>query len=185
VTANGAFTITRNNFNEFVRIRLDGNRFSVKPGKLEGSRIANFRSWHYVDYLRRDATGRWTADTSGKIPAASAARGNAGNIGNGGVVIKVLTKAVNEGFTLSYALPAREWTLTGTSGDTEKVAVAAAPAGTQWAIKLGDKVKVTLTQGATAFETGDKFTFSMFVAKSAAGKVHVVSLGSTAVKDEE
>jgi len=62
-------------------------------------------------------------------------------------------------------------TLTADStGDSAADEVDAALPGTTWTITLGTKVRVVITQGATAFETGDEFLFCVFKSTAVNGK---------------
>lgn len=183
ITASEAFYVTRNNFVEYTRVQLNKTAFANRNGLREGSRASPFVPWHYVDYLVRDASNRRVTDNSGKNPAASPPVRNGG--GNGVATTKILAGAVTEGFTATYNLANLRWTLTGTSGDPAvNVAVGAAPAGTQWKLKFGNKVEVTITQGATAFANGATFRFSIYTAMSGAGKIGEVAEGSATIADE-
>lgn len=170
---NMAFLIKRDHFREWVRIRLSG-AFANINGTVEGSRASDKEDWHLLNYLKRGADGKWTNDGTATANSAPIRAGT----GNGSMAVTLLADAVTEGFAATYEAANKKWTLLGTSGDTANATQAAVPAGTVWSITIGTKVKVDITQEATAFDNGDTFTFSVFKTSATGGKVNEIAVGS-------
>ena len=132
-----------------------------------------------VSYLKSASPPRWVPDNARVSYNTPIFRGK----GSGTPAVTLLKDAVTEGFTATYDLAKRKWTLVGTSG--QKVSVqkgGAVPPGTTWELALGTKVKVVITQGRVAFANGDKFIFSIFKTSAPKGKKNEIGLGSFDVK---
>jgi len=152
---------------EFVRVKLNSEAFLNNQNTVEGSRASAKNDWHTVYYLKRNSAGNLVADTTRTSSSAPLVTGT----GNGTAAVTSLPGAVTEGFTATYNAGAQRWDVTGTSGDTANVAVGGAvPAGTTWTVTVGNKVRVVITQGATAFAGGDQIVFSVFKTGDARGK---------------
>ena len=181
---NLAFTNRRTTFKEWVRVRLDGKAIShealpgAPPGsglrKVQGSRASDKEDWHMVYYLKRNALAKLEEDNAATSFCAPVFKGR----GNGPCAISLLADAGTEGFTATYDEPKKKWTLTGTiAGHRAEDTQDPAPAGTQWTLTIGAKVKVVITQGATAFRTGDSFKFSVFKTSAPGGKKNETNTG--------
>lgn len=90
---------------------------------------------------------------------------------------------MTEGFTAEYDLANLKWTLTGTSGDSEFDAKAAAPVNTKWNITIGTKIKVQITQHPIFFKDKDKFVFSVFKTSAVGGKTNEIAEGAISAAD--
>jgi hypothetical protein len=177
---NSAFEISRNTFVEWVRVQLNNTAFVHAPADatgnnlLAGSRASVKEHWHEVYYLKRGADGILNEDPD-DVSACSPRRIGGGN---GVAAVAVDVAAVTEGFTATYNLANRRWTLTGTGGNMVNDAVAGAvPAGTIWMLSLAGRVTVTITQGAAAFANGDRFEFSVFRTGNVGGKRNQIGAG--------
>jgi hypothetical protein len=190
--AANAFDVSRYTFKEWVRVQLGNTRFAnqrpfpagVAPAarqQVQGSRASDKVDWNMVYYIRRsNAAGDMVQDSdpvSASFPVLTLAAGSTAN-GTAAVTFPNPTTAVLEGFTATYAAATQTWTLLGTSGDTVAVAVAGAiPAGTVWTLNLGTKLTLTITQGANAFQNGDRFIFSTLKSTAVGGKVNQLAAG--------
>jgi hypothetical protein len=200
INRNLAFIISRNTFLEWVRVRLDSGRFANQAPfgagapaarqRVEGSRASDKIAWHTVYYLVRGASGVMVPDAP--AISASAPLIQSPTNANGGVVVTPGAAAVTEGFTATYTETAvgggmidHTWTLQGTTAadtDSAKITQAGAvAAGATWTLNIGaggNKVRVVITQGATAFAVGDRVVFSIFKTANAAGKVNDTGVGA-------
>jgi hypothetical protein len=129
--------------------------------------------------VKRDGSGLLVPDSTNPSYNTPVFAGT----GNGTISVTLLDDAVTEGFTATYDLANLKWTLTGTSGDSANDSKASAPPGTKWTITIGTKIKVEITQGATAFANGDSFVFSVFKSSATGGKKNEITPGEISATD--
>ena len=183
-----AFAVSRNTFREWVRVKLKDMASAVEPifeapsNVPQGSRASDKYEWHHVRYLKRDGQGVLVEDNSAVSSCAPKLEGT----GNGQIDVALLAGADTEGFTATYSISgnSKKWTLTGTSGGSvvdEKTGDV--PQGTVWILTLGTKVRVTITQGSTAYATGAEYKFSVFKTTASGGKKNETAEGSLGVTD--
>jgi hypothetical protein len=195
-----AYAILRFWFKEWVRMRLDrapfrnqrahpnfaANLAADATEAVEGSRVSDRIDWHYVNYLVRDANGKFVNDTAAAAVSASAPLLNSPGGATGTAAVTVLG-GDTEGWTLTYADDGTnsKWSI---AGQVNGAAVAAdakdsqnrptQPAqGTTWTVTVPGKVTVTITQGATKFAAGDTFQFATFKTVAPGGRLNEIDLG--------
>jgi hypothetical protein len=177
-TGTYAFRIRKRTFKEWVRVQLNNTTFPTGES-VQGSRASHKVQWYMLCYFKRDSSGKWIEDNTNPSYNTPVFTG----IGNGTIDVTLLANAVTEGFTATYDLANLKWTLTGTSGGSTSKKVKNAPVGTQWKLKIGNKIEVVITQVSTAFANGDKFVFSVFKSDATDGKKNEMGLGYVDVTD--
>jgi len=156
--------------------------FHAPADEPQGSRASDTYEWHHVRYLKRNEQGVLVEDNDEVSNCAPKFEGT----GNGQIDVALLAEAETEGFTATYSTSgnSKKWTLTGTSGGSvvdEKTGDV--PQGTVWTLALGTKVRVTITQGSTAYANGDRYRFSVFKTTSTGGKKNETDEGALDVTD--
>ncbi|MCH7995819.1 MAG: hypothetical protein IIB57_15435 [Planctomycetes bacterium] len=146
---------------------------------VQGTRCSAKYDWHLLSYLKLDGSDNLIPDNTNPSYNAPVFSG----AGSGTIAVTLLANAVREGFTAAYDLATLKWTLTGTSGDSGNDVQDPAPVGTKWTITLGTKIKVEITQKATAFANGDNFVFSVFKSSATGGKKNEIAEGEISATD--
>jgi len=184
-----AFAVIRMTFDEWVRVKLNNEAIKHDPEPraplasglrvVQGSRASMKEDWHFVTYLKRSGAGTMVHDTTQATASAPIFTGT----GNGTAQATLAAHAVSEGYTATYDLANKRWTLTATCGlSVSDSKTGAVPAGTTWTVDLAVLgAKVVITQGATAFAHGDKFEFSVFRTGDPLGKRNEIAPGACTV----
>ena len=102
--------------------------------------------------------------------------------GDGAITVSLLTDADTEGYLVRFRISGddKTWTVTKSTDhssvkDTKPGSV---PEGTRWVLEFEDEVKIEITQGETAFDDYDFFSFSVFKSERTGGKKGEIKRGS-------
>ncbi|MFN0014742.1 MAG: hypothetical protein ACKVU2_09360 [Saprospiraceae bacterium] len=153
------FWATKNNFEEFVRVKIDGD-FPGSGNGLYGSRTSHKKNWHCVYYTKNGPNDLLEPDNT----SISHSYPRRAGPGDGACAVQIFSGASNSVFT-AYFIPAEnKWQFAqkgvGNVGQPANVVQGSNPR--QWILVLPGIVQATITEGASAFGPGSRFEFSIF-----------------------
>jgi hypothetical protein len=162
-----AFKASKFNFEEFVRVEINGSIPNVGANGLFGSRASEKINWHMVAYTKSGPGYIIEPDES----IVSYSQPLVGiNTGNGIIAVELLSAPQTDGYKLNY-LSGGKWRMKSSTTEIE-----VAESGGKWVLIDNNKVKVTITKGNTPFYPGDSFKFSVF--KTEDNKLNETAEGS-------
>lgn len=182
-----SFWASRNNFNEFVRVRMDGT-FPEDGAGLLGSRASDKVGWSMVGYVVSGPNNMNMKKDDGNLVSHSFPKKS--GPGNGTIAVNLLANAANAGYETRFNSSVQKWDLYSPFGSTAGPIATSGPftggvggVPRAWELIYIDKINLTITEGSTPFNAGSSFYFSTF--KTTLGKINELKLGHTTVEDNK
>jgi len=170
-----SFWATKNNFEEYVRVKFDGS-FSSNGNGLYGSRVSEKTKWHCVYYTKSGAGNKLEPD----MQPISFSNPKKVGPGNGSCIVETFPDALNSAYTAYYIPSTTEWGLSRkNSGVVAKANVLPGSDPRKWILDISGIIRVTITEGVSSFGDNSRYEFSVF--KTSIEKINKTDIGHISI----